>query len=147
MEELIMKKRFAALTLVALTFMSCSSLNQLQKQTFDDGLYATSSVVAQNARAEVEAGEIDNLLAESKASPAYIIANGDTVQVAANSVVILNSNNLENITWGSSWYTPWYYSPYYYSWSGPWYYNSRFYNPWYYDYWYGPYSYRWRWDS
>ena len=82
-----MKKRFAALTLVALTFLSCSSLNQLQKQTFNDGLYATSAV-AQDSYVEVPAGEIDNLLAESKASPAYIIANGDTLKVApGNSVV------------------------------------------------------------
>ena len=50
-----MKKRFAALALVALTFMSCSSLNQLQKQTFNDGLYVTAPV-AQDAVVEVPAG-------------------------------------------------------------------------------------------
>ena len=101
-----MKKRFAALSLVALTFLSCSSLNQLQKQTFDDGLYA-SAAVAQPASTEVPAGEIDNLLAESKSSPAYIVASGDTVKVApGKSVIILDTDQL---TWGSPWYSPWYY--------------------------------------
>lgn len=118
-----MKKRFAALTLVALTFMSCSSLNQLQKQTFNDGLYVTAPV-AQDAAVEVPAGEIDNLLAESKSSPAYIVASGDTLRVnPGTSVVILDADRL---TWGSPWYyNSWYYSP----WYSPWYYSSWYYDP------------------
>lgn len=62
-----MKKSLLAIAAAALAFSSCSSLNQLQTQTYDDGLYVRPLAVVE-AQTEVPAGEIDNLLAESKAS-------------------------------------------------------------------------------
>ena len=161
-----MKKRFTAYALAALAALSCSSMRELQTQTYDDGIYTRPT--APSAQTVVTEEEVDNLLAESHQSPVYIINGGDTlvvppgksVRLKTDDQVITVTDDLPDWAWGysymyrpwylrgyygTSWYySPWYYSPYpYYSYYWgfyyPWYYDSWYYNPWYYDYWYSPF--------
>ena len=105
--------------------------------------------------------ELDNLLAESKGSQAYIInSQGDTLVVPAGKKVLFNPNTEVVVVNSPAWlydyswaYRPWYFRDYY--WYGPWYWdpwyndyafwysrwNYRFYAPW--SFWYDPYRYPW----
>ena len=99
---------------------------------------------------------MDNLLADTHDSPAYILSNGDTLVVPSGSkirftnqanVVILNTTPawVYDYSWA---YTPWYFRDFYY-WHRPfhWYYDPWYYDfawyrdPWYYDWYYRPYRY------
>ena len=76
-----MKKQFLAYAAAALAALSCSSAGQLQTQAYDDGVYTRPSAIPAVDVAAVDS-EVDNLLAESKQSPAYIVnSEGETVVV------------------------------------------------------------------
>ena len=148
-----MKKSFPVLAAAAFAALSCSSMSQLQTQVYDDGVYTRPSVeVAQT----VTDAELDNLLADTQQSPAYVLSEGDTLVVPAGKQVRFSTTNtlvtvVDTPSWiyDYSWaYRPWYLRDYYYTWHSPWYhsyyswtwdpwyYSSWYYDPWYYDSWY-----------
>ena len=146
-----MKKRFMAGTLMLLATLSCSTTSRLQSQAFDDGIYSRPSVVAQQAAPTHE--ELDNLLADSHSSEAYILSAGDTLVIpdGKNIRFSLKDNTITvwdtpSWAWNYSWsFRPWYMRDYYWSYYNPWYYDSwyygswgrySFYDPWYWDPWY-----------
>ena len=154
-----MKMRFLAYFAAGLAALSCGSLGQVQTQTFDDGLYYTKPAAAEVA---VSDDAVDNLLADTKDSPAYIISQGDTIAIpSGGSVRLSTSNSVITVTETPSWawnytypYTPWYYSSWgynYYGWHpwaywDSWYYPYRwhyysYWDPWYYSSWYSPWYY------
>ena len=141
-----MKKTILAYAAAGLVVMSCGSASQVQTMSFDDGLYYTAP--APTHQVTVEAEEMDNLLADTKQSPAYIISSGDTLVVPPGKNIVVTDKPV--VTWNYT-YDPWlypytwnyvyygwgpYYSPYWYrhySYWDPWYYSSWYYRPWYYD--------------
>ncbi len=85
-----MKKRFLAYAAAAFVALGCSSTSQLRTQVYDDGVYSRPTTVTVKEVAVTDA-EMDNLLAESKGSQAYIINNqGDTLVVPAGKKVLFN---------------------------------------------------------
>ena len=160
-----MKKQILAYAAAALAALSCSSAGQLQTQVYDDGVYTRPSAIPAVDVAAVDS-EVDNLLAESKQSPAYIVnSEGDTLVVPEtkqlNITVVDTPAWLNEYSWA---YRPWYFRNYWYydSWAywhdpwydgywryrSPWYYNSWYsaswvywHDPWYYNYWSPYYSY------
>ena len=131
MEDKTMKKRILAYAFVVFAALSCSSTSRLQTQVYDDGVYSRPAVSKQST-VVVADSEVDNLLAESRSSAAYIINDGaDTLIVPAGKTVIINPET--NVTvldnsdwwWGYTWSIPFYY----YSWYRPWYYDSWYYGP------------------
>ena len=146
-----MKKRLLAGTLVLLAALSCSTTSRLQSQAFDDGIYSRPSQVAQAVAPTNE--ELDNLLADSHSSEAYILSAGDTLVIPAGKNIRFNFND-NSVTvwdtpswaWNYSWsYRPWYLRDYSYYWGyyNPWYYDSWYHRPWRYSSWYhyGPWYY------
>ena len=124
-----MKKSFLAYAAAAFAALSCSSVSQLQTQVYDDGVYSRPVPVRETVLATTET-ELDNLLAESKQSQAYIISSeGDTLVVPPGKSVLFNLQEnsyltvVDTPTWlyDYSWaYRPWYFRDYYY-WGSPWY--------------------------
>ena len=155
-----MKKSFLAYAVAVFAALGCSSTSQLQTKVYDDGVYTRPAVApATPTITAATESELDNLLAESKQSQAYIVnSNGDTLVVPASkpqrlttettTLVVVNPVWL-NDPWyyGYSWYRPWYWDPWD-PWYHPWYWDRPFYyrswawDPWYRPYWYGPY-YHW----
>ena len=143
-----MKKTILAYALALLAALSCSTTSRLQTQAFDDGIYTTPSVKPAQAPAPTSE-ELDNLLADSKSSDAYILSAGDTLVVPAgkklkfsNSDTIITVWDTPSWAWDYSWaYRPWYMAP----WDpfDPWYYDRWYfrpwtYGPWHYDPWFWP---------
>ena len=130
-----MKKTILAYALVLLAALSCSTTSRLQTQAFDDGIYTTPSVKPAQAPAPTSE-ELDNLLADSKSSDAYILSAGDTLVVPAgkklkfsNSDTIITVWDTPSWAWDYSWaYRPWYMAP----WDpfDPWYYDRWYFRPW-----------------
>ena len=85
-----MKKRFMAYALVAFATLSCATVGGLQTQSYDDGIYARP--VAEQVPA-VSQDQLDNLLADSRSSEAYILSGGDTLVVPAGKSIRLNKDN------------------------------------------------------
>ena len=160
-----MKKRILSYAVAAFATLSCSSMASLQTQVYDDGVYTRP--VAQAAPEAVSGEEVDNLLAMSKQSPAYILSEGDTLVVPAGSEVRFRNNStvldivdttLPVWAWDYPWYygtrwawDPWYHDYWFYSpWRyRSWYYDSWYYRPWHYRYYgyYSPWYYSsWAWD-
>ena len=142
-----MKKSFLAYAVAAFAALGCSSVSQLQTQVYDDGVYTRPSVVP-SAQVAVANSDLDNLLAESKQSQAYIInSQGDTLVVPAGKKVQFTTTTDLTVVESPSWlydyswaYSPWYFRDFYY-WHSPWFYNSWYFDRWawdlwYYDYWY-----------
>ena len=144
-----MKKHILSYAFAAFAALSCSSMASLQTQVYDDGLYTRPAVAAAPAEAvPVPGEEVDNLLAMSKQSPAYILSEGDTLVVPAGSEVRFRNNSavlaivdttLPSWTWDYSWY----YGPRW-AWD-PWYYDSWYYRPWHLRPWHY-YGYHWSWS-
>ena len=89
-----MKKHILSYAFAAFAALSCSSMASLQTQVYDDGLYTRPAVAAAPAEAVPVSGEeVDNLLAMSKQSPAYILSEGDTLVVPAGSEVRFRNNS------------------------------------------------------
>ena len=161
-----MKKSFLACAVAVLAAWGCSSTSQLQTKVYDDGVYTRPAAApATPTITAATESELDNLLAESKQSHAYIVnSNGDTLVVPAakpqrlttetSTLVVVNGPLWlrDPFYYGDPWYRPWYcdpwdpwYRPWY--WGGPFYYRSWVWDPWYpwyRPYWYGPHYY---WDS
>ena len=143
MEVLTMKKRFMAYAAAILAALSCSSAGRLQTQSYDDGIYTRPAVPAPVYASN---DEVDNLLADTQQSPAYILSNGDTLVVPAGTKLKFSSessifvvDNTPAWVYDYSWryYDPRYYD--YYYWHRPWHYygySPWYYNSWYYDPWY-----------
>ena len=148
-----MKKTFMACALGLLAAVSCSTTSRVGTQAFDDGLYSRPVQVAQQAPSTEE---LDNLLAESHASQAYILSAGDTLVVPEGKKIRFSKDDTIITVWDTpawaydySWsYRPWYMRDYYWGFYDSWYYRPwgyRYYSaywdpwywdPWYYDYWY-----------
>ena len=121
-----MKKRFMAYALVAFATLSCATVGGLQTQSYDDGIYARP--VAEQVPA-VSQDQLDNLLADSRSSEAYILSGGDTLVVPAGKSIRFNKENTiitvedtPSWAWNYSFaYSPWYFRDYYYY--SPWYFS------------------------
>ena len=124
-----MKKRFPVYAAAVFAALSCSSMSQLQTQVYDDGVYSRPAPV--KAAQAVTDEEVDNLLADSHASQAYIIG-ADTLIVPAGTPVRINTQDFSviDVTPGWAYDYSWRYSPWTYDdWRlrhvySPWYYNS-----------------------
>ena len=132
-----MKKRILAYAFSAFAALSCSSMASLQTQVYDDGVYSRPSTAV--AQANAADAEVDNLLAVSKQSPAYILNEGDTLAVPAgtklrfsNNATVLSSVDTRP-AWDLDYY--WYYRPWA-DWDYAWYFRPWHYNPWYIGSWY-----------
>ena len=105
---------------------------------YDDGVsHFIPSVAPPVTITAATESELDNLLAESKQSQAYIVnSNGDTLVVPATKPLRLNTETTTLVVVDPVWLNdPWYYG---YSWYRPW-----FWDPW--DYWYHPSIFRSPW--
>ena len=150
-----MKKTFLAYALGLLAAVSCSTTSRVSTLVFDDGLYSgpVKEVVPQAPTSE----ELDNLLADSHSSQAYILSAGDTLVVPEGKKIRFDNSETVVTIWDTpawlydySWaYRPGYMRDFYYGyWSfyDPWYYrpwrygySAWYWDPWYYDSWYyGP---------
>ena len=137
--------------------LSCASSAQfVNAQRFDDGLYTAPASANQ---ASVSDAELDNLLADSRSTQAYLADKQDSVSVAPQVVPapaqeIASTTTVVNVVsplWALDWYSPWYYYDwyrpyYYYSWYRPYYWRHQYYSwydPWYYDslYWHSSWYY------
>ncbi|MBR6886124.1 MAG: hypothetical protein IKN13_01785, partial [Bacteroidales bacterium] len=103
-----MKKTVIAGILAAFTTLSCSSLTNLQNQTFDDGIYLTQARQAVQPASAVSSQELDNLLAESETALAG--APAEPIAAPAQTLVI----KLEDPYYAWAGYRPWYYDSWYY---------------------------------
>ena len=152
-----MKIRILAYLGAIIAALSCSSLSQLQTQTFDDGLYVRSKAdVVQTVRPEVPESEIDNLLADTRETTTLLLSSGDTLLVRPGQTVKFAPSEITVLSTTPSWYySPWYYNSWYWDydyWYRPYRYYSWYYDPWYhwdpwyYDYyWHRPYRHYYSW--
>ena len=149
-----MKKSILASGILLIAALSCSTTSRVGTQAFDDGLYSRPVQVAQQAPTSEE---LDNLLADSHASQAYILSAGDTLFVPEGKKIRFSKDDTIITVWDTpawaydySWaYRPWYMRDYYSYWGfySPWHYSSWYYRPWSYSYWYNPWYYdAWYWD-
>ena len=123
-----MKQNLLASGILLLAALSCSTTSRVGTQAFDDGVYSRPvQVVVQAPTSE----ELDNLLADSHASQAYILSAGDTLFVPEGKKIRFSKDDTIITVWD----TPaWAYS---YSWAyRPWYMRDYwgYYGPWHYDY-------------
>ena len=142
-----MKTRLMAMGVFLLAALSCSTTGRLQTQVFDDGIYSRPAAVQDVAPSPEE---MDNLLAETHASQAYILSAGDTLYVPEGKSIRFSKDNNIITIWDTpqwayeySWaYRPWYMWDYW--WDSSWYYGSWHYRPWYSYSWY--HAGLWHWD-
>ena len=111
-----MKKRFFAYIAAALAAISCASTAQVQTVSYDDGLYYTKPAAQ---AVTVESEDMDNLLAETKQAPSYIISSGDTLVVPPGKTIVLEIPRQNTYTWYNSPLAYDYYWGYYRHWD-PW---------------------------
>nr|MCR4569038.1 hypothetical protein [Bacteroidales bacterium] len=134
-----MKKRFLAYLAAGFAALSCGSLGTVQTVTYDDGLYYRPAPAKEVVVVETE--PVDNILAETKSSPAYILSAGDTLVVNPGQTVRFSNNGrlltvveTPSLTWNTIFtYSPW---PYYHFAWDPWYWDRWYWDdPWFYGPW------------